>query len=106
MKTVTFNKRSLLVGIGLVAVLAGLLIAVTVLAAPLGWVTPLEDTCARTDGSCLQVIAVSRAGNDACARTDSACLPFTHVSAAAVAGNDSCARTDSTCLPFSSSPRP
>jgi hypothetical protein len=82
MKTVTFNKRRFLVGIGMAAVLAGLLIAVPVLAAPPRGGPPVGHACPRTDSTCLpftQIVAAPLAGNDICARTDSTCLPFTQI---------------------------
>jgi len=52
MKSVTFNKRSLLVSLGLVAVLAGLLIAATALAAPPPHHMTLQEACALPDVRC------------------------------------------------------
>jgi hypothetical protein len=99
MKIVTLNKRSLLASLGLVAVLAGLLVA-TVSAAPPSHPMTLAEACALPDTRCFplpsgsgvwtmpaqtdQTVPASAGPNlrsddplrDACARVDTRCFPL------------------------------
>jgi hypothetical protein len=110
MKTVTLNKRSLLASLGLIAVLAGLLVATASASRPPNDVT-LAETCARPDARCFPL--PSGAGTWAMLTQAEEKSPGSASPALRGASpdlgpadrlRDACARPDARCFPLPSGP--
>jgi len=104
MKSVTFNKRSLLVSIGLVAVLAGLLIAATALAAPAPQRMTLEEACALPEARCFPLPSGAGVWDVLLAAKETAPGSASPNLRPDDALREVCARPDVRCFPLPSGP--
>ena len=104
MNTVTVNKRNLLASVGLVAVLAGLLLAATASAAPPPHHMTLAEACALPDTRCFPLPSgsgmwamLTQAEETAPGSTSPNLRPADML-------QDACARADARCFPLPSGP--
>jgi len=103
MKTVTLNKRSLLASLGLIAVLAGLLVATASASRPPNHMT-LAEACALPDTRCFPL--PSGAGTWAMLTQAEEKAPGSASPDLGAADRlrDACARADARCFPLPSGP--